>query len=86
MIGTENECYICRRFATERHHMLHGTANRKLADEDGLVVMLCRDCHRALHDKGTHDKDLMKDAERYWLACHRGDIKGWMDRYKKNYL
>lgn len=48
-------CYLCGRRATEIHHCLHGTANRKLAEKYDLVVGLCNDCHRQLHDKGRSD-------------------------------
>lgn len=39
-------CFLCGRTAyTERHHIFSGTANRKLSEEDGLVVDLCHSCH-----------------------------------------
>lgn len=38
-------CIICGKPA-EGHHCPYGTANRKLADEDGLVIPLCSEHHR----------------------------------------
>ena len=50
----------------EVHHMIHGTANRKKADENGLTVHLCTRCHRLLHDKGVNDRELQKYAQLEW--------------------
>ena len=38
-------CIVCGRPA-EQHHIIHGTANRRLSEKYGLVVGLCPDHHR----------------------------------------
>ena len=73
-----------RRGVLHRHHCIHGV-NRSKADKDGLYVMLTVDEHRALHDKGDHDAELKKDAERAWIA-HYGSIEDFRTRYHVNYL
>lgn len=50
-------CMICGRLA-EWHHALHGTANRKLASEDGLVVPLCPYHHRESYTAVHRDEDM----------------------------
>lgn len=81
------KCYICwSQGRMQQHHCLHGTANRKLADEDGLVVNLCPRCHMRLHDDGIGDLAIMKDAENAWLKYNQLDISDWIYRYGKNYL
>lgn len=81
------KCYLCRWSGDlEVHHCLHGTANRRLAEEDGLLVNLCIDCHRQLHEHGTNDKELMQDAERHWLKYNMEKVPGFIARYGKNYL
>ena len=46
IMQTEHECYLCgRRFGLERHHVLAGTANRRLSEKYGLWVYLCHNCH-----------------------------------------
>ena len=66
--STETQCYFCgKKFGLCRHHCLHGTGDRKKADEDGLWVWLCNDCHRKLHDKGEHDKELQALAQRTYI-------------------
>ena len=79
-------CFICGRHgAMEKHHCWHGS-NRKWADRDGLIVNLCRDCHRALHDHGTMDKELMGVAESRWLDYYGRSTGEFIGRYGKNVL
>jgi Zn-finger protein len=81
------ECYLCGSESNlQIHHCLHGTANRKLADEDGLVVKLCPNCHRALHDKGVSDKDLQKTAQRVWMHYNKKSVEDFIQRFGKSYL
>lgn len=79
-------CYICgRQGHTDVHHMMHGTANRRLADQYGLIVHLCRGCHEMVHS-GMFDYDgmLMQEAQRTFEKYHsRGE---WMRMFGKNYL
>lgn len=87
IIQKEKECYFCfRTYGVELHHCLHGTANRKKADEDGLTVYLCRDCHRALHDKGTGDRQMMQLAQKIWMRTNNKTEKEFIKRYGKNFL
>lgn len=65
VIFNGDHCYICGSRAHHKHHSLHGTANRKLAEKYKLYVPLCHVCHERVHsskDRGL-DKALMSDAE-----------------------
>lgn len=92
IITNSDECFIHKKFydletqGTERHHCIHGYANRKLADEDGLTVMLCNNCHRLLHDKGYHDKDLEQIAQANWMKYYNKSKEDFIKRYGKNYI
>lgn len=85
-------CYIHKKYlgvevdAVHEHHCLHGSANRTLADVDHLVIGICENCHRLLHDKGYHDLDIQQDAERAWLKTYNKTIEDFIKRYGKNYL
>lgn len=90
IISNQAECYICRRFYNtintaplERHHCLHGTGMRKLADEDGLWVWLCTEHHRRLHDNNEHDRDLQIIAQRTYEVEHGREE--YFKRYGKFY-
>lgn len=87
----EQKCYLCgRQSQLERHHTLHGGANRRLADEDGLWVWLCHRCHMDLHDRGEGDKELQALAEKKWIEWNypNDPEKGqeeFIKRYGKSY-
>ena len=82
----QDYCYICGSIATDLHHCWHGTANRKLADRDGLTVMLCRKCHAYLHDKGMFDKELQKAAQKRWMEYFDKSEDDFRKRYGKSVL
>jgi hypothetical protein len=44
-------CIFCGKTKTDIHHCIYGTSNRKLCDEDGIVIPTCRDCHEEIHKK-----------------------------------
>lgn len=71
---------------SETHHAIHGYANRKLADQDGLTVRLCKTCHTLLHDKGIHDRDLQQIAEKAYLEYYNASVEDFIKRYGKSYI
>lgn len=75
-----------RRGVLHKHHCLHGTANRKKAEQDGCYVMLTMDEHRRLHDTGKHDLELKQIAEKCWLEHYGGTIDDFRQRYGVNYI
>ena len=88
IVHTTNKelCFFCGQWATDLHHCIHGTANRKLADQDGLTVRLCRRCHMNLHDKGTCDRELQKIAQQKWMEHNGKTADDFIKRYGKSYL
>ena len=89
IISNDPKCYHCGSEANlQRHHMIKGVAHRWKAEEDGLWIYLCADCHTHLHGKDGHQLDLQykQIAERAWLKHYRKSIKDWISRYSKNFL
>lgn len=97
------ECYLCRKDAgvigyyrdlpsegLEKHHVIYGTANRRLSDQTGLWVWLCKKHHNedhgafAVHFNSAVREELCKDAERAYLRSH--SFEEWMSTFMKNYL
>lgn len=92
-------CFMCGRYCyTERHHIFSGTANRKLSEEDGLVVDLCHSCHNEPPNGVHFNKDNMHrlhvHGQRVW---EMGKIvndgmtdeqarEAFIKRYGRNYL
>ena len=82
----KEECYVSgSRINLERHHCLHGTANRKLAEKWGLWVYLRQDIHASVHERDKDlDRRLEQDAQRAFEEKYSHDL--WMKTFRKNYL
>lgn len=92
------ECFLCRLDAAEfgyegeliheglhKHHFMHGTANRKLAESWGLWAYICPNHHRRIHDTDSRDDEflIMVGQKRFeQLYSH----EKWMEIFGKNYL
>lgn len=62
-------CFVCGRYGTEIHHVLYGSANRRLADKYKLVVGLCYAHHRG--NNGVHGGNKELDIMLKQLAQRR---------------
>ena len=88
----DKQCYICQKLGfhtyryMELHHCIHGNANRRLADKDGLCVWLCKYHHQALHDKGEWDKELQKEAQIRYMEYYEKSVEEFRSRYGKSYI
>lgn len=82
----EKVCFICGKYGEQVHHALHGNANRKLADKDGLTVRLCHTCHMNLHDHGSFDRELQRIAQARWMEYYGKSEDDFRLRYGKSYL
>lgn len=81
-------CYLCgKQYCLERHHVLGGTANRKLSERYGLWVYLCHNCHTGT-DGAQYDKEknrmLKMEAQMAFEELY-GHEK-WMQVFRRNYL
>ena len=81
-------CFICGRVTDlERHHVLGGTANRKLSEKYGLTVYLCHEHHTGKdgvqYDRKKGDA-LKRLAQIAFEARYSHDE--WMQVFRKNYL
>ena len=86
IVTGEPECFLCGvKYDLEVHHCIHGSGRRKLADEDGLTVYLCRSCHRILHDRGINDRDLQVAAQYVWEREY-GSREEFIKRYGRSYI
>ena len=86
------ECFLCRLDTSaelpheglHKHHMIHGTANRRLAEKWGLWCYLCSEHHQGLHDHNEEDLFLMQVAQGRFERLYGHDK--WMEIFGKNYL
>ena len=88
IMQTEQCCYICGSTRNlELHHVMSGTANRRLSDRYGLVVFLCRDHHTGsigVHNDIILKERLERDAQRAYESIY--GHRAWMQMFRKNYL
>ena len=97
MPNERKPCFLCGRYAyTERHHIF-GAANRKLSEQDGLVVDLCPDCHNRPPNGVHFNKERMDALRRYGQTVYENNLiadgktrqearTAFIKRYGKNYL
>lgn len=89
--NNDEYCFICKQMGflnggSDTHHMIFGTANRKLADKDGLTVQLCHMHHMRLHQQNEHKEELQRLAQATWMEYYRKSVDDFIKRYGKNYL
>lgn len=89
-------CFMCGRHEfTEKHHIMQGTANRKLSEQDGLWVYLCPDCHNRPPNGVHFNRENMEWLHKLGQKAYelsRCDLTAedahaaFMERYGRNYL
>ena len=89
IIQTEKECYFCgATVGLECHHILFGTALRKIADKHGFKVWLCLFHHRdnkyGVHGNKELDVKLKRVCQRKYEEKHTREQ--WMALVGRNYL
>lgn len=77
-------CYFCGRPCNEIHHCIHGWANRKWSDRFHLVVGLCHECHRELHDRNAEMDHQLKKVAQTAFREHYPNLN-FVDIFGKNF-
>ena len=88
IVDCMDNCLICGSPYVEVHHIMYGTANRKLSDKYGLVVPLCQEHHRGntgVHFKRSLDLQLKKLAQEKFNDLY-GANTSFKEVFGKNYL
>lgn len=94
----EDTCLLCGGLATQEHHLICGTANRKRSEELGLKIGVCAACHNFIHQYGAatrlskilgqaiFERNYYKDL---WYQMNEGENEA-RDKYReifgKSYL
>ena len=92
-----NYCYQCGfplGTYSEFHHCIHGTANRAVADREGLGVYVHPKCHRLIHSDKTADLLIERDAQEVWETKYMKDNNAtkeeartaWRELFGKSYI
>ena len=85
---SEERCYLCGCVRDlELHHIMHGTANRRLSTRYGLTCWLCHTHHTGrfgVHSHAELNRKLQQDAQTAFERTHTHAM--WMRIFGKNYL
>ena len=88
IVESMDNCFVCGSPYVEVHHIMYGTANRKLSDKYGLIVPLCQEHHRGqtgVHFKRDLDIYLKKLAQEKYNSVY-GTDRSFLEVFGKNYL
>ena len=81
-------CFVCGSTRElELHHIMHGTANRRLATRYQLTCWLCRTHHTGrfgVHTNAQLNRQLQQAAQTAFEKTHSHEM--WMKIFGKNYL
>lgn len=77
-------CYLCnKKTQLDRHHIYNGGL-RNISDRNGFWVMVCRICHRKIHDTPKLAFQLKQECQyKYEESYSREEF---MQLARKNYL
>ncbi len=87
----DNICLFCGRPAECEHHLLFGTGMRELAEQDGLKVPSCNNCHNIgqvtgrIHDNPMAER-LSKILGQAIYEANIGSREEFRTRYGKSYM
>ena len=81
-------CVICGNPEVHIHHVIYGTANRKIADEYGYTIPLCREHH--LGKEGIHhNRELVLSWKRIAQELyeeHYGSREDFIKLFGRSYI
>lgn len=83
-----NNCIVCASPYVQIHHVIYGTANRKLSDKYGLTVPLCQEHHTGqtgVHFQKEFDEQLKRLAQTKFEEVH-GTREDFRRIFGKSYL
>ena len=87
IIQKEKECFVCHSTTCLESHHIFGAANRRLSEEYGLWIWLCREHHTG--KDGVHfNKDFMQELHEFGQTVfeQQYDRETFIQRFGKNYL
>lgn len=88
IIQKAKKCYFCGQTQNlNLHHVVGGTARRKISDQEGLVVWLCNKHHTSsegVHRNRELDLILKREAQRKYEETHTREE--FISKFRRNYL
>ena len=91
IISNERRCIVCgTNLNLHKHHIFHGTANRKKAEKHGCWCYLCA-LHHNMHPHSVHlnhemDLQLKQDCQEVLETEHGWTREQFITEFGKSYL
>jgi hypothetical protein len=88
ILQSEKQCFFCgTSLNLERHHCIHGTAGRRIADKLGLTIWLCSEHHRGKYSP-HQNREIDLRLKRFAQSCYedKHSREEWMQKVGRNYL
>lgn len=84
-------CFFCGKPAECEHHLLFGKGIRELAEEDGIKVPICNNCHNTGRNTECVHENIMAEklSKKLGQAIYEAKIgtrEEFRKRYGKSYL
>lgn len=76
-------CYVCKQKKEDLHELIGGK-NRQVSMQYGLVIPLCRKCHKKIENNETLKKKWHKVAQKEFENYYKSN--NFMQIFGKNYL
>lgn len=83
--SNKEKCFFCNNKAVDTHELLKGR-NRKKCIKWGLVIYICRECHRKTEEDSEFYKETKKYAQRMWQEHYKKNEQDFIDEFGRNYL
>ena len=81
-------CVVCGNPNVQKHHVLYGTANRKIADKHGYIIPLCYEHH--IGGNGIHRNRGMAlrwmELAQIHYEKHKGTREDFIREFGRSYL
>lgn len=86
VVDDENDvCYLCGGRAAHVHHIFGGPC-RKASDRHRLIVHLCVECHRRIHDRGGAEMDYLHEIGQRAYEKEIGTREQFREEFIRSYL
>ena len=80
-------CIVCRKPATDLHHVFMGSGRRKVSDRFNYVVPLCRKHHDEIHAHPNTGLDLwLKQKYQRQFETEYGSHESFIELFLRSYI
>ena len=88
--SNKQECYMCGSTVWLECHHIFGGANRKISEQYGIKVSLCKWCHNeppwGVHHNIDNNNKLKAKAQEIAMAHYGWSVEDFIKIFGKNYL